>query len=126
MSQSTKGRKLSPETKLKISAANKGRICSEEHKLKISAANKGRKLSEERKLQISQSNKGRLHSEEYKNKNSESKSKTWILIDPNGDKFTIKNLYKFCLENNLKQPSMSRVAKGELNHHKGWKVHQSN
>lgn len=66
-----------------------------------------------------------LRTNEWNKNISKAKAKTWVLIDPNGNQFTIKNLYKFCLENNLKQPSMSRVAKGELNHHKGWKIHQS-
>ena len=134
MSASKKGRTLSVEHKKNIGLSGKGRIHSEETKLKMSAAAKGSKrtrsskvriFSEETKLKMSAAAKGRVPSEEHKKNISESKSKTWILIDPNGNQFNIKNLTKFCRENNLTQPIMSLVAKGEKNHHKGWKVRQS-
>ena len=73
-----RGRKLSEETKAKISAARKGKKGkphSEESKAKISAANKGKKgkpLSEEHKAKISAANKGKPLSEETKAKLSAS------------------------------------------------------
>jgi group I intron endonuclease len=39
-------------------------------------------------------------------------SKEWEIITPNGEKFTIKNLNKFCRENNLNQANMIKVANG--------------
>jgi len=77
-------------------------------------------VSAETRLKISESHKGLIHSAESKLKISESRSKTWIFIDPNGNKIIIKNLTKFCLENNLKQSSMCYVAKGKNKIHKGW------
>jgi len=79
-----------------------------------------RTVSPEIRLKISESHKGLIHSNESKLKISEARSKTWIFIDPNGNKIIIKNLARFCLENNLKQSSMCFVAKGKNKSHKGW------
>jgi hypothetical protein len=49
-----KNKKLSKETKRKISESEKGKKLSEETKQKISLANKGRKLSEETKRKMSE------------------------------------------------------------------------
>ena len=113
------GRVISNETKLKMSAAKKGRTFSDEHKLKISKSKEN--ISTETRLKISAATKGRKLSHEHKSKMSEIKSKTWTFIDPNGNKITIKNLAKFCRENNLHQTSMSRVSKGEIKY-KGYKT----
>ena len=59
MSEAQKGRTFSEETKRKISEALKDKPLSEEHKAKLSAALKGKHLSEETKLKISASFKAR-------------------------------------------------------------------
>jgi len=64
------GRKVSEETKRKLSAAQKGKKLSEETKRKISEVHKGKKLSEETKRKISESHKGKKHTEESKRKMS--------------------------------------------------------
>ena len=72
---------------------------------------------------MSEANKGRKghkHSEEHKLKLSEAGSKIWFFIDPTGINLSIKNLAKFCQENNLGQTSMGLVAKGEKESYKGW------
>lgn len=71
------GRKMHPDTKIKLIKANTGRKQSEEEKLKRSLSNKGRILSEETKNKISMAKKGKndrigyRHSEETKKKISE-------------------------------------------------------
>ena len=47
-------------------------------------------------------------------------SKSYTILDPNGNKFNIVNLNKFCRDNNLDQPTMTSVAKGRRKHHKRW------
>lgn len=71
-SDKMKGRKLSEETKKKISESNKGRKLSEETKRKISEASKGKKMSEEARQKMSEANKGKVLSEDTRRKISES------------------------------------------------------
>ena len=71
ISESSRGRVHTTETKRKISEANKGKHCkhlSEEHKRKM----RGRHLSEETKRKLSEANKGKHLSEETKLKISAS------------------------------------------------------
>lgn len=85
MSESKKGNKYSlgvcrsKETRLKMSLSRKGKKLSEEHRLKISLGRKGMKLSEETKMKISLSKKGAKHSAEHRAKVSLSKSK--LILD---------------------------------------------
>jgi hypothetical protein len=120
-----KGRILSSETRKKLSEAGKsrkGHIHSVETRKKMSKAGKGRILSAETRKKMSESQKGhgRIHSAETRRKMAETRSKIWFFIDPNGNEFPIKNLTKFCRENNLGQTEMCRVAKGKKESYKGW------
>jgi hypothetical protein len=53
-------------------------------------------------------------------------SKNWLLISPDGIKFNITNLNKFCKLNNLNQSNMNQVALGKRKHHKRWTCSYSN
>jgi len=57
---------------------------------------------------------------EINNKRINTLSKEWVITNPSGETFTIKNLEKFCKENNLTSSNMKKVSKGERMHHKGW------
>jgi hypothetical protein len=123
ISESHKGLTHSVKTKLKISKAqkgHKGHVYSDENRLKMSEAQKNRIYSDEAKLKLSEALKRLNNSEEFKLKRKQAKSKIWVFIDPEGKKIMIKNLSKFCRENNLVRASMTRVAKGEMKNHKGW------
>lgn len=81
-----KGRKLSEETKRKISKASKGRRHSEESKYKMAEALRGIKRSEETRRKLSEAHKGKpspnggkKQSDEARRKNSEShKGRRWF------------------------------------------------
>jgi hypothetical protein len=47
--------------------------------------------------------------------------KAWIVTNPEGEEFQIRNMAKFCRENDLDKGKMSGVASGNRKHHKGWK-----
>ena len=53
---------------------------------------------------------------------SETKSKYFQLISPDGILYKDKNIFKFCVENNLSHSCISRVLSGKQKHHKGWKI----
>lgn len=62
------GKKLSEETKTKISISNKGKIKTIEHCKKISDSKKGKKMKEETKQKMSEKKKGRNNSKYIPNK----------------------------------------------------------
>lgn len=95
----TLGRKLSEETKAKLSKSKTGKTLSEEHKRKISESSKGRKntwgdkiskalmgrkFSDTHKANISKSRKHSSLSDEVKNKISISLKKKWEIDKVNG------------------------------------------
>lgn len=43
------------------------------------------------------------------------------LTSPDGEKYVLLSLRNFCVKNNLNDSVLQRVAKGEINHYKGWK-----
>lgn len=59
--------------------------------------------------------------EKNKEKISNSISRNWLVIDKDGNESIIKNMKKFCKENNLSNSSMSQVASGKKEHHKGYR-----
>ena len=81
-------------------------------------ANLGRKWSDEYKQKMSFVTKGIKKTQEHKNKISEGLSKNCLITKTDGTKIEIKNLEKYCKENNLNSSKMSLVASGIRNHHK--------
>jgi len=82
--------------------------------------NLGRKWSDEVKMNMSKATKGIKKTATHKQKISESNSRIWLITKPDGSSFQIKNLEKYCKENNLQSAKMSLVASGIRNHHKGY------
>ena len=135
---SWKGRKHTPETRAKISAANMGHMVSIESRAKISKARKGtkrdpaitekivsklrgRKLKPEHIEKVAAKHRGMKRSPLACQNIGESKSKSYIVISPNGDEIEIRNLKKFCRENGLEYTSLAKVAAGTQTHHRNWK-----
>jgi hypothetical protein len=80
----------------------------------------GRKRTPEQKLRMSLGQKGKIMTVEHIEKNRNSKSKNWIVIDPNGNRIEVFNLNQFCKDNNLIAGNMSKVGQGKRIHHKGY------
>lgn len=78
--------------------------------------------SDEGRKHMSESAMGRKQTDKQKEIARECNSKEWIITDPLGNEFIIKNLRKFALENGLDQGNLVSVAKGRLKQHKGYKV----
>ena len=101
-----KGKKKPNGFGKKISIFRKSFKYSEQSKLKMSLAKKGKKLTQEH---IDKTRRwGQKNSDYQKQRVSESLAKEYKLTDPNGKTFIIKNLRKYCIENNLDQGNMSR------------------
>ena len=124
------GKILSKESRRKISESNMGKTHTAESKAKMSKSHMGKVLSKEtrRRMSIAQTGlPGTKHTEETKRKISEAKMgivvkcSNWEVTLPNGDVIYIKNMKKFCRENNLRANNMSQIAKGKMTEHRGYK-----
>jgi len=94
---------------------------SEQTKEKLKLANTGKKHSSETRKKISKRNKGKILNQETRDKISNSLcKKTYKLISPLGEELIIKNITKFCKENNLTLNTLSKVVSGKREHYKGW------
>ena len=107
----------SEETKKKMSIAFTGRkyskdFCENASKIMKKRWQEGKYDPE--KLRLSRI--GFKQPEIQKIKVAEKLSSEWEITSPKGEKYTIKNLTKFCRENNLDQGNLSRGK------HKGWKA----
>jgi len=100
-----------------------GKTLSEDHKQKISKAHKGKVLSKETVNKMIAYRTGRNLTESCKEKISQSHSKnTYELTNKDGTTLTIKNLSKFCKENNLHQSAFVTIMNGERKYHKNWTI----
>lgn len=115
------GKKLSEETCKKMSISSAGKKLSIKTRKKISEVQKGKKLSKETKRRISEAHKGKKHTKEHIDNAADGKSLYWKIIKPNGHTEIIKNLSKYCRENNLSHGHMGAVARGERKQHKCFK-----
>jgi len=77
------------------------------------------KPSEETKKKISNSLLGKCK-KNTENMNKD-KIKTYLIITPTNEHLIVSHLRNFCLENNLTESLMYKVASGCRNHHKGYK-----
>ena len=100
-----------------------GRPLSEEHKQKLREAHKGKILSKETVDKMIKYRTGKNLTKSCKEKISQSHSKnTYKLTNKDGTTLTIKNLSKFCKENNLHQSAFVRIMNGKAKYHKNWTI----
>lgn len=89
---------------------------TEQSKKLISKMKKGIKQKPEHIQKRVNSIKGFKQSEHQKKVAMETLSSLWLITNPLGDAFKIKNLRNFCRENGLDQGNLSRGS------YKGWKA----
>ena len=80
------GRKHSPETRAKMSAAHKGKQKSPEHVAKVAASHKGKKRSDEHKKKLSIAHTGKIVSLETRARLSEAAKLQWLDPDKRPNK----------------------------------------
>lgn len=110
------GYKFTDEQRQHLSNIRKGRKLSEQHIKSLSEANKGKKNPMYGKFGKLNPFYGKKHSEEF----IERKSKIYSFTDPFGEKITIKNLTKFCRENDLHTGNMNSLFYGKIKSYKGY------
>ena len=122
------GKHLSQKTKNKIGVSSKGRNVGRKHTSsaieKIRKAHLGKKkgpFSLETRQKMSKSHLGNRIPQKARSKMSKNRSYSWLLIFPDGSRKIIKNLYKYCNENNLSHGAMNAVSKGKRYHHKSYR-----
>jgi len=105
-----------PEVREKLKKSAKSRKISQETRDKMSKSRMGR-VSPKGML-------GKTHSQETRTKQKESavkrNNKTHQLKDPNGNIVTFNNIREFSTRNNLNESGVNMVLNGKRNHHKGW------
>lgn len=97
-------------------------VLSEEVKKKISSSLKGHQHSNKSKKKMSVSHTGK----KYSQKRIDKVSQDWKITTPAGKVITIRNLRKFCRENNLLPSKMSEVAASKSSHHKNYRCEKIN
>lgn len=113
-------KRLSDETKKKISESNKGKVASEESKKKMSISQAGKVVSEETKKKLSDFFKGKKPSQNAIEASIEYNKKTYTLLNPEGILITFTNMKEFCKDNELSNSKLCLVASGKRKMHKGW------
>ena len=99
---SNTGKKLSEETKAKMSAVRKGRTCTEEHKRKVSEAKKGFKHTEEAKQKMSM---GHMK-----------KAKPHKIIFADGRELIVGSIMEWCRNNPYSDSCVYRVKNRGIPH----------
>lgn len=105
-----KGKIVSLETRLKLSKINLNKKLSNQTKLKISNSLKGKMVKEKNPMY------GKKHTEEF----IISLSKCWIIVDPQDNITEVFSLKRFCKENNLAFRHMWEVANNKCLHYKNY------
>lgn len=134
MSAARTGLKHKPETKEKMSASRKGkprpasvieslksRVITEETREKLRGWQRGVPKSEETKAKIAATLTGKQQSQETVGKRVAKLVSTYSVIYPDGTVDQITNMRQFCRDNGLDDGCMSKVAKGKLPAHKGYR-----
>jgi group I intron endonuclease len=120
LSKGGDNKKMSEETKKKISEKNKGRKASEETIKKLSDSHKGWIPSEETREKWRKAFSGKKPSENTRIGSILHHQKTYTMKSPSGEIITFTNMKEFCKENGLCNSKLCLVSSGKRKKHKGW------
>lgn len=104
---------------LRTAGSQLGYRHTQDARRRISLSLKGRRLGETARKRMSEAAKSRTR--EHLDKIGEKRSGFYILISPEGVVTEVKNLKKFCIQNDLTLSNMHKVTMGQRIQHKGWK-----
>lgn len=117
-----KGRKHSPETKLRISLLKKGIPCDDETRTKISQTKTGTKLTQEHKDRIRARLKGKPKTQTHIARASTARRKPFAFRSPTGERIAGTGIRQFAEAHGLSATKLSQVLNGKRVHHKGWRL----
>ncbi len=112
--------KMSEETKEKIRQSKLGKKLSDEHRKNLSLSHMGQKISEKERQRRRDFMKGKQPNELARKNAIKTCSKTYELIDPNGNEITITNMAKYCRDNKHSKGKMCKLVRGHIDTYKGF------
>jgi len=114
-----------PKSKKIVREKYKKRLKDKSFLEKIKQSNKKMANTEKEKNRRSQQQKKRWAEDKYKEVYREANSKTFIITDPKGNIFSIRNLRKFCIENNISYNGMYHTfLRKQKTTSGGWKCYK--
>jgi group I intron endonuclease len=129
ISTSLKGRKMSDASRAKMSASRMGlkhkpNTYTPEVRAKMSASAKVKLFTPEHRRNLGVAHVGLKHTSESIKKMilNSPHSHDYIITTPEGEEIFVHGVNQFCKEHGLNRGHMNEVARGERNHHKGFKV----
>jgi len=118
-----RGKVMSPEAREKIRQYRLGRKHSQETIEKIREKNRNKVISEEARERIREANRNKVYSEASLKKMSETKKKTWIVEKENGERFEVRGIKEWSVENNVNiQNLYTNRADRKDRYFKGYKL----
>lgn len=113
---------MSEVTKEKIRKANLGRKVSDETRWRLSASHVGLRRSEATRQKLSDCNKGKPLSASARLNSVIAVSKSYSLVSPSGDVIEVTNMASFCRQHDLSNAKMCEVVRGRRYKYKGWRA----
>ena len=84
------------------------------------ASHRGQSKTDEHKAKLAKAQTKLWQDPTYAANHANKVSKDYIVTDPQGNTYTIRNLTQHCKDHGLTRTLMLHVARGIQHHHKGW------
>lgn len=121
--EGTSGNILSDETKTKIGKSGENNYFFNRRLFGKDNLMYGKSHSEQTKEKIRQKALERYRNDpEFRLKTGKHNLKTFILIDPQNNKYIVDNLPEFCAKHNLKSTCLYQILCNKQKTHRGWKI----
>jgi group I intron endonuclease len=114
-------RQWSDEVKKKIGDSQRGKYVSDETRQKLSKSHMGNRLSTAARKKLSLRWKGVRPCKLAQQNSVAASSKTYVLMNPTGNKQTITNMSLFCRENGYNKGQMCLLVNGKKKSYRGWR-----
>ena len=117
----TAGTPRSVEHRAKLSEVAKKRMADPERRAAVSRVHTGKTMSDEHKAAIHDKLGGTTRPQHVIDAVVNAHAMNFVVVDPDGKEYRIRNLAAFCRDQGLDRRSMLGVAQGRGKQYKGWK-----